>query len=315
MNTGTILVCGEALIDFFPLGRGGLSFEGHPGGSPFNVAIGLARLGAPAAFFGGLSRDLFGRRLAATLAAEGVSLAHVVESDRSTTLGFVALTDDGVASYAFIGEGAADRSLTIADLPVLPASVEAIHVGSFSTMVEPTGSTLMALIARESGRRLISFDPNIRPTVVPDIGRWRARIEAALPHVHLLKISAEDLALVYPGADPETVALDWLAAGVRLVVLTEGADGARAWTREVRVSVPGVRVPVVDSVGAGDSFQAALIEGLREIGALVPSLLGGVGEAPLAGVLGYAASAAAITCSRRGADLPHRSEVERTAVE
>jgi fructokinase len=306
-----ILVCGEALIDFFPTDGGtDLAFEGRLGGSPYNVAVGLARLGARSAFFGGLSRDVFGQRLSASLAAEGVDLTHAVYGDASSTVSFVVLSPDGVASYAFLGEGAADRMVGEADLPDLAAEVAAIHVGSFSTLVEPVGSTLAALVARESGRRLVSYDPNIRPTVIPDLDRWRARIAAWLPHVHLLKISEEDLALVHPGADPEAVAADWLAAGVRLVVLTRGAAGAVAWTRRCRVAVPGVPVDVVDTVGAGDTFQAALLAGLSEAGALARDAVGELDERALGKALSAAAAAAAITCARRGADLPRRAEVE-----
>jgi len=308
-----ILVCGEALIDFFPAGGDDLAFVGRPGGSPFNVALGLARLGRPVGFFGGLSCDPFGRRLAAALAEEGVDLEAVVTSGHASTVSFVLLSPEGVPSYAFIGEGAADREVTVRDLPRLDGSVAAIHVGSFSMMVEPVGSALAALLARESRRRLVSYDPNVRPTVVADLGRWRTRLAALLPHVHVLKISAEDLSLLRPGGNVEAAASEWLAAGVKLVVVTFGVDGAVAWTARRRVAVPAAPVAVVDTVGAGDSFQAALLDGLAAAGALSIAAVGEIAEPALRAILTRAATAAAITCSRRGADLPRKGELEGQA--
>jgi fructokinase len=310
-----ILVCGEALIDFFPSGRGPLSFDGAVGGSPFNVAIGLARLGAQASFYSGLSRDLFGVRLAQTLAEEGVDLAHAIRTERPTTLSFVALDDAGVPTYLFLGEGAADRSVDPASLPDLGDTVAAIHLGSFSAVVEPVGSTLVALVAREGGRRVVSYDPNIRPTVCGDLGLWRARIDELVPHVSLLKISAEDLELVHPGLGAAAAAERWLAAGVSLVVVTKGGEGAEAFTPRFRASVPGVPVAVIDTVGAGDTFQAALLAGLDRKGVLSRPGLAAIGGDALADILAEAAVAAAITCSRRGADLPRRAEVERFLAE
>lgn len=305
-----IVVCGEALFDLFTEETGtGLKLDARIGGSPFNVAVGLARLDCPVSFLGGLSRDLFGRRLQKALAAEGVDLRHAKLNDALTTLSIVDLSPDGSAEYAFYGEKAADRQLTLADLPIFDDDVKAIHFGSFSMMVEPVGGSLTALAKRESGTRVISYDPNIRPTVVADMNLWRARLDDLLGHVHILKISSEDLAHLYPGASLADIAEGWIGRGVGLAVVTHGGDGAEAFTRAGRVRVPGIKVAVADTVGAGDTFQAALLAALADRDLLRNESIATLDAETLSGVLSFAARAAAITCSRRGADLPHRSDM------
>lgn len=300
-----ILVCGEALFDLFAEESAeGFQIDARIGGSPLNVAIGLARLEAPAAFLSGLSNDLFGKRLRSALGSEGVDLRFVVEKTAPTTLSIVSLGPDGSPEYAFNGDGAADRLIDEADLPDLDANVEAIHLGSFSSLVEPVGDSLLALVRRESGRRLISYDPNIRPTVVPEMSRWRKRLDQLVDHTHVLKISAEDLENLHPGADRDALAQDWIERGVRLVVVTDGGEGATAYTQSHTIGVPGVKVDVADTVGAGDTFQAALLAALAKRGLLSPSKLIDLDRDTLDEVLTFAVKAASITCSRRGADLP-----------
>lgn len=309
-----ILVCGEALYDLFGEETpSGLAFDARIGGSPFNVAVGLARLGLPVAYFGGLSRDMLGRRLQAALAAEGVDLTHVALKDAPTTLSLVGVGPDGSPAYSFYGIGAADRMVTSDDLPDLGEDCAAVHIGSFSTLVEPVGDSLLALVKRESSRRVIAYDPNVRPTVVPEMERWRARLDALLPHVHILKISAEDMASLYPGTDAAAVATDWLDRGPRLIVVTRGSEGAEAFAGGRRVAVPGRNVAVVDTVGAGDTFQAALLTALADRGLLAIEALSTLDEATLAQALTFAAAAAAITCARRGADLPTRADLAATS--
>lgn len=305
-----ILVCGEALFDMFAEdANGDLKLDARIGGSPFNVAVGLARLECPVSFFAGLSSDLFGRRLQAALKAEGVDLRHAVINDRLTTLSVVDVGPDGSPEYAFYGERAADRQVERSHLPVLDDSFEAIHIGSFSVMVEPVGSSLVELVKRESARRIVSYDPNIRPTVVADMQLWRNRLEDLLGHVHILKISAEDLGHLYPGASSTEVARSWLGRGTRLVVITHGGEGAEAHAGSGMVRIPGTRVEVVDTVGAGDTFQAAMLAALCERGLLRAGALNDLDGGTLSGVLSFAARAAALTCSRRGADLPRLAEL------
>jgi fructokinase len=305
------VVCGEALMDVFAVGDTptGLSLDARVGGSPFNVAIGLARLNQRVGFFGSLSRGFLGERLARALAEEGVDTSISPRSDAPTTLGLVGLDAQGVPSYAFYGEGCADRELPLAALDTLPEATRAIQFGSFAMVVQPVAASLRALVEREHGRRLIAYDPNVRLNVQPQLQPWRDVLQWMLPRTHLLKVSEEDAGLLYPGQALSDLAAQWLAEGVSLVVVTRGSEGVAAWTAQTRVSMPSAPVSVVDTVGAGDSFQAALLTWLAEHEALRPSALAALGEGELEAALLFASRAAAITCSRRGADLPRRAEL------
>jgi fructokinase len=305
------LVCGEALMDVFAAGDtvAGMTLDARVGGSPFNAAVGLARLAQPVSFFSAVSRGFLGERLMSALAAEGVNTSAVQRNDAATTLGLVGLDANRVPSYAFYGEGCADRLLTADALASLPQGVRAIQLGSYATVVEPIASTLRALVEREHARTLIAYDPNIRLNVQPELGRWRDMLAWMLPRTHLLKISDEDLQLLLPGTRADDFAADALHRGVKLVVVTRGAEGATAWTQRVTATVPTVQVEVVDTVGAGDTFQAALLTWLAERGRLSASALEALTGSELESMLGFAAGAAAITCSRRGADMPRRSEL------
>ncbi len=305
------VVCGEALMDVFATGdtATGTMLDARIGGSPLNVAIGLARLGQPVAFFGALSTGFLGQRLERALREEGVSTACTQHVAAPTTLSLVGLDAQGVPSYAFYGDGAADRQVHLGALQQVPAAARAFHFGSYAMVVPPVAQTQRALVEREHRRSLIAYDPNIRLNVEPDIERWRAALSWMLPRTHMLKISDEDLALLYPGAQAPVLAAQWLAQGVALVVLTRGGDGATAFAAAGTQEVAGVPVQVVDTVGAGDTFQAAMLTALAERGALSATALRGLHAAALAEVLAFAASAAALTCSRRGADLPRRAEL------
>lgn len=305
------VVCGEALMDVFGAGDTptGMALDARVGGSPFNAAVGLARLAQPVAFFAAVSRGFLGERLMRALADEGVDTSAVQRNDAPTTLGLVGLDARRVPSYSFYGEGAADRQLTPDALASLPQGVRAIQLGSYATVVEPIASTLRTLVEREHARTLIAYDPNIRLNVEPDLARWRAMLDWMLPRTHLLKISDEDLQLLLPGTRPEAFAAAALGRGVKLLVVTRGAEGAAAWTARAEARVPTVQVEVVDTVGAGDTFQAALLTWLAERALLSAPALQALSSAELESALGFAARAAAITCSRRGADMPRRSEL------
>jgi fructokinase len=305
------VVCGEALMDVFAAGDTptGVMLDARIGGSPLNVAIGLARLAQPVAFLGGLSSGFLGDRLLAALQSEGVDTACAPRLDAPTTLGLVGLDARGVPSYAFYGEGCADRQLPLKALDDVPAEVSALHLGSYAMVVEPVAATQRALVERMQGRALVAYDPNIRLNVEPDLQRWRETLDWMLPRTSLLKISDEDLGLLFPGASAAELAAGWLQAGVELVVLTRGAQGASAWSAHTEVRVPGRSVTVIDTVGAGDTFQAGLLAWLAEHGHLRPGALRTLPADALTGALGFAVAAAAITCSRRGADLPRRHEL------
>jgi len=309
------LVCGEALFDLFLDAAVGfeLRFDGRIGGSPFNVAVGLARLGRRAALFTGLSTDFLGQRLAAALAADGVDGRFLLRKDAPTTLSLVGLAADGTPSYAFYGRGAADRSVEVAELPALGPEVAAVHFGSYSLVARPTADALAALAAREARRRLVTLDPNVRLNVEPDLEVWRTRVAAVAAHADLVKTSGEDLDALYPGQPAGRIAARWLAGGARLVVVTRGADGAEAFTGRGRVAVPGEKVAVADTVGAGDSFQAALLCALDERGHAARGGLEGLDGPTLRDCLAFAVRASAITCTRRGAALPMRRELPALA--
>lgn len=310
-----ILVCGEALIDLLPTAEGGGTrnlLEAAPGGSPFNVAIGMSRLGAASAFLGGLSSDGFGRMLREMLTAEGVDLSYAVATDRLTTLSVVHRGPDGSASYAFHGEGKADRAPRPADMPdSLPDDCRALTFGSYTIAVDPVGGALLSLARREAGRRVISLDPNVRPSVTPDMAAWRARFGEFLATADIVKASEEDLGFAYgQKADLRDIARDWLTKGPEIVFVTLGPAGAIAFTRDGReIAAPGRRIEVADTVGAGDTFHAATLTELDRRGLLSRSALAALGDRELREVLDHAITAASITCSRRGADLPRRDEV------
>lgn len=305
------VVCGEALMDVFGGGDtpGGMALDARIGGSPFNVAMGLARLGQPVSFFGGISRGFVGERLLRALRDEGIGGGTVVPLDAPTTLSLIGLDAQGVPSYAFYGEGCADRLLPLSALPQVPSTAAAFHFGSYTMVVEPVAQTLRALVERERERALIAYDPNIRLNVEPDLARWRDVVQWMASRAHVLKVSEEDLALLVPGAPAAELAGQWIAQGVALVVVTRGGDGALAWTAREQAEVPAAPSALVDTVGAGDTFQAALLTWLAEQGALSAAGIRGLGAVQIESALLFATRAAAITCSRRGADLPRRAEL------
>ena len=309
-----ILVCGEALVDLFVDAGEGAERPARvvAGGSPFNVAIGLARLGIESAFLGGVSRDGFGSMLAEQLAREGVDGRYLVRTDRLSTISVVSTGKDGHPGYSFHGEGAADRSLVAGDLPpVLPDTVGALTFGSYTMAVEPVGSALAALAERERGQRVISVDPNLRPTVIGDMAGWHGAAERFYRTATLIKASDEDIRTAWDGQlTMAEAAAYWLGLGAQLVVVTQGGQGATAYSAAGAVSAPGHKVAVQDTVGAGDTFHAALLARLAQTGRLEPAAIATLDREALAGLLAYATAAAAITVTRRGADLPTAAEVE-----
>ncbi|PMU88883.1 MULTISPECIES: carbohydrate kinase [unclassified Pseudomonas] len=309
------LVCGEALFDFFseddPSGQASkLNYKAIAGGSPFNVAVGLRRLGIEAALFGGVSTDFLGQRLLQVLRDEGVNPQFLVEFAAPTTLAMVAVGADGSPQYSFRGEGCADRQLTRAHLPTLGDEVRGLHVGSFSLVVQPIGDTLLALVQRESGKRLISLDPNVRLNPQPDIQLWRERVTELVKYADLIKVSDEDLHLLYPDQSPESVLEGWLQHRCQLVFLTRGGNGASVFSRQHgHWSQPAVKVVMADTVGAGDTFQAALIAWLTEQQLDSVEGLQQLTRAQIDAMLGFAIRAAAMTCGKTGPDLPYRQQL------
>src|SRR5216684_6378707 len=278
-----ILVCGEALIDLFvgPAEGSEMPARAVAGGSPFNVAIGLARLGVKAGFLGGISRDHFGALLAGILVHERIDDRFLVRTDRLSTISMVATDDNGQPSYVFHGEGAADRSLTLADLPAkLPPEVQALTFGSYTMAVEPVGSAFAALAER------------------------------VYRNATIIKASDEDVRAAWGGCvSVAEAAVYWLNCGARLVVVTEGAKGATAFCAAGHVSVPAHSVVVRDTVGAGDTFHAALLAQLAKTDKLDPDAIAALDLSAIRDLLGYAMAAASVTVSRNGADLPTEADV------
>jgi fructokinase len=306
-----IVVCGEALVDMVP-GQCGEEpgYVPRPGGSPYNVAIGLARLGAPTGFLGRLSSDRFGRLLRGHLEQNGVDLRYVVNGVEHTTLAFVHAGQGQDVEYDFYTENSADRNLRPADLPTaLAPKVEALHFGSFSLALEPGASTLAALMSREQGKRLITLDPNVRQRIVGDLNSYRRRLEGWVATVDLVKASAADLAWLYPDLAPERVAEEWLQRGPALVVVTHGGEGSAAYGRRTSAAAKAPRVEVVDTVGAGDSFMSGAVAWLHHHGRLDPNGLDELSGPELKEMLLYAGRASALTCTRAGADPPTEAEL------
>ncbi|MEE4119856.1 MAG: carbohydrate kinase [Paracoccaceae bacterium] len=307
-----ILCSGEALIDMLPResGEGEACFAPVPGGAVFNTAIALARLGASAALFTGLSRDLFGRRLAAALEADGVDARLSVRSDRPTTLAFVELSG-GHATYAFYDEATAARALTATDLPdgSALAPVRAAFFGGISLAAEPCATAHAALMARLAPRAVTMLDPNVRPSFIADEAAYRTRIGAMLAQADIVKVSDEDLAWLMGPGDATDHARALIGRGARLVCVTEGAHGATAHHAAGHLHVPARSAQVVDTVGAGDTFNAGLLAGLDEAGALTKGWFASPDEDVLEAALKLGVAAAAVAVSRAGANPPTRSEL------
>jgi fructokinase len=306
-----ILCCGEALTDLIP----GVTVGGSPafipktGGSVFNTAIALGRLGIPSAFFGGLSTDFFGDELRKAMLASNVDISLAPVSERYTIAAFVKL-EGKQARYSFIDEGSACRMLAPEDLPPLPDRISALHLGSFPLALEPCGSAFEELCRRECHNRVIHFDPNIRANLIKDRKSHRQRVERVVAMSDLIKMSDEDLAWMAPDANVEAFAKDWLARGAKLVVVTHGKDGAVAFTRSFRAEVPGVEVKVADTIGAGDTFTAGILAALYQAKRLKKDTIAVLDQDSVLAALNLAVRAAAVTVSRPGADPPWSHELK-----
>jgi fructokinase len=299
-----IVVAGEALIDLVPQGPGALAaLQPALGGGPYNTAVALGRLGSPTAFCSRASDDAYGGALLDGLRRAGVDVSLVERGPEPTTLAAATIDPQGSASYSFYVEGTADRLFTA---PAgLPAATRAVSFGTLSLVLEPGASAYEELMRKAAGQGLFTaLDPNIRAGLIADPDAYRARFKSWLPSVSLLKLSEEDA--LWLGGTPH----EWLTAGPSAVVITHGGDGLSAFTRDGPVyAVPGEEVAVVDTIGAGDTVNAALLHGLAAQDALSAEALLGLGADDWAGLLRFAARAAAITCSRAGAEPPYAAEL------
>ncbi|MGH4027486.1 carbohydrate kinase family protein [Actinomycetota bacterium Odt1-20B] len=305
-----IVVAGEALIDLVPHGEpegtgpGGLpALAPRLGGGPFNTAVALGRLGAPVAFVSRVSRDGFGEALLGGLRTAGVDVSYVQRGAEPTTLAVASIGADGSAGYSFYVEGTADRLFEVPGQ--LPREIRAMSFGTCSLVLEPGASAYEELLRAQAARGVFTaLDPNIRAVLIPDADAYRARFKSWLPSVSLLKLSQEDADWL--GGSPQ----EWLAAGPAAVVVTRGGAGLSVHTRACgEVRVPGEQVAVVDTIGAGDTVNAALLHGLSARDALSAEAVEALSGDAWAEVLRFAARAAAVTCSRAGAEPPYAREL------
>ena len=310
MFEGRILVAGYALVDLVPHPREADTFFAALGGSPFNTALALGRLGVPTAFAGSVSTDTHGERLLAALHAAEVDLSLIVRCAAPTPLAIVAA---GTAAegprYSFYLQGTAFAE----DAPLLAGWKEKaihIHVGSSSALLGASADAALAALDEAQGALSTSFDPNIRPLLLPSRETIVGRVEACVRRATIVKASEEDVAWLYPDRAPAEAAAGWAACGPRLVVLTAGAAGATAYFGDMRISVPAPAVDVVDTVGAGDAFMAGLLAILHDDGALGTGRLAPTHDS-VTRWLGFAAATAGLCCMRRGADPPTRRDVEQ----
>ena len=302
-------MAGEAIIDVVPEGDG--VYLARPGGSPLNVAVGLARLGQPTALAGRLSADPFGTVFRQHLRQSGVDLRHVLTAPEPSTIALVELSA-GQARYEF-SAGGSDFQWTDAELSFLPAGAAAVHFGSLASWLPPGDAALGTAIRRlrASGEVLISYDPNVRPALQPEPDAAREQVERSVALAHVVKASTEDVRYLYGPVELEAVAERWLDLGPGLVVVTAGADGATAWTKPgAIVRRPVYSAPVADTVGAGDALTSGLLDALGRREVLRPAaILSGLDAGELAQILDEANLVAGLTCARPGANPPWRAEV------
>jgi fructokinase len=293
----SIWVCGEVLIDILPSGPG-------VGGGPANTAKALARLGHDVHFIDGISSDAYGQSARSELLNDGVNLDLALASDKPTCTATVTLDDEGGASYEFLIDGTATFDFAASWLPdPYRYQPQVLHIGTLVTVIEPGASALYDWAMQVAELAPIVFDPNIRPSVMPDRDLYEAAVEKWAALSAVIKVSDDDLAWLFPGQAIEDVANRWINDGAFLVVVTQGANGLMGYTSEGRVEVPGVKVDVVDTVGAGDTVGAIVVEAMLAHGLV--ELRGDL----LRSVLTRAAAAAAITCSRKGAQPPYKHEL------
>ena len=310
-NRQMILCGGEALIDMIPgeAGSGRACFIPHGGGSVYNTAVALGRLGMEAGLVAGLSSDLFGKLLRDELISSKVSLDYVVTRDLPTTLAFVSI-EDGQAKYAFYDENTASRMLTDDLLPDIPDAASAVFVGGISLIAEPCGSAFEELAARAAGRTVVMCDPNVRPGFIEDEAAYRSRLQRLWNNSDIIKASEDDIDWLSGGMpDPEGFAKELLDEGVTLVIVTSGEAGSTGYTRTFSVSVPATFSNVVDTVGAGDAFNAGVLTSLCRNGMLSKPGLESLSRSGLERVLGSGNKVAAASVARQGADPPWLDDV------
>jgi fructokinase len=307
----TVTVIGEAIVDLLPAGPA-RTFQAVPGGSPYNVAVGLARLGHRASLMARLADTAFGRILREHAQAEGIDLRAAPRAAEPATLAVVSLDAEARASYDFYLDGTADWQWTAQETGRAPEATAVFHFGSIASWTPPGDARILELAGRlhRRGDVLITYDPNVRPGLLLDHRHGQRVVERAIRLAHLTKASTDDVAWLYPDRSPDEVARGWLELGTNVVVITGSADGARAYTAAGRpVRRPALDVTVVDTVGAGDSFTAGLIGSLIGRGQQAPADLARCSADQLSGAIDDAILVASLNCERRGNDPPTAADV------
>lgn len=303
---GEIVVAGEALVDLVMDSERELS--AHCGGGPFNTARTIARLERPVSYLGCLSTDSFGARLRRELAGDGVIVDAAVTVDHPTTLALATVDEDGAARYRFYTAGTSAPALTVeVALAAMPEAVAALHVGTLGLVLEPMAVALEAVVAQVAGKALIMVDPNCRPSLIHDRGRYRRRLQRILGSSDVVQASVEDLGWLEPTGSPIGAARKLLGQGPRVGLVTCGGDGALVVTRETSVPVAVRPTDVVDTIGAGDAFGGAFLAWWHAR-ALGPGDLGDLES--LRAAARFACEVAALTCERAGASPLRLSELK-----
>jgi fructokinase len=304
---GGVAVIGEALIDLVPGDSAG-EFRARTGGSPFNVAVGLARLGQPTSLMARLADNAFGRLLRAHARAEGIDVSRAPLATEPTTLAVVSLDSDAQATYDFYLEGTADWQWTDQEMDQLPTDSGVVHFGSLASWTLPGSDPIATAIdgLRAHSETIISYDPNVRPVLLRTPEHARPVVEGSVRRAHLVKASREDIEWLYPGRGIETVAASWIELGALLVVITDGGEGALGFQAAASGPLhrPGRQVELVDTVGAGDAFTSGLLDALLRRGIRTPQRLAALSADELSAAIDDAILVSSLTCSRLGADPP-----------
>jgi fructokinase len=299
----SIWVCGEVLIDLIP-GADGVRVP-HVGGGPANTAKALARLGHDVHFIDGISTDEYGVAARKELLDDEVKLDLALTSDKPTCLAIISLDANGGASYEFKIDGTATFDFNLNWLPD-PSRYKpnVLHIGTLVTVIQPGADVLYDWAMQVAEFAPIVFDPNIRPSVMGDHDLYEVAVEKWAALSSVIKVSDDDMAWLYPGQKYEDVAKRWINDGAALVVVTRGSNGIIGFTADGAVEVEGAKITVADTVGAGDTVGAIIVEAMVEKGIL--AITGDV----LKATLHRAAVAAGITCSRKGAQPPYKHELK-----
>jgi fructokinase len=307
-----VTVIGEAVVDLVP-DKAGSRYSARPGGSPYNVAIGLARLGVSTSLMARLSDSAFGQLLRRRASSQGVDLGAAPCASEPASVAVVSLDEQGRPSYDFYGEASADWQWSAAEVAQLPADTAIVHFGSIASWTPPGSEQIVEMVARVHGRgeMLVSYDPNIRPSLLGDRAEALRAVERCAAIAHLVKASTQDIAWLYPDDSAQVVSELWLALGAKLVVVTDGPHGARV-LRESGSSLGrgGIQVDLVDTIGAGDAFTSGFLASLAAAGITSPSLIGSCDDEVIVRALDYGVRASALVCERLGADPPSATEMQ-----